>query len=58
MGGNSTDGCGELMPSGVEGTLEALICSACNCHRNFHRKEVEGEVPKNGGKNWMFKCRN
>ncbi|XP_042507205.1 zinc-finger homeodomain protein 4-like [Macadamia integrifolia] len=43
MGGNATDGCGEFMPSGEEGTLEALKCSACNCHRNFHRKEIEGE---------------
>ncbi|XP_004230410.1 zinc-finger homeodomain protein 4 [Solanum lycopersicum] len=43
MGGNATDGCGEFMPSGEEGTIEALICSACNCHRNFHRKEVEGD---------------
>ncbi|CAL9770159.1 unnamed protein product [Musa acuminata subsp. burmannicoides] len=43
IGGNATDGCGEFMPSGEEGTLEALKCSACNCHRNFHRKEVEGE---------------
>lgn len=43
MGGNATDGCGEFMPSGEEGTIEALICSACNCHRNFHRKEMEGE---------------
>ncbi|XP_019191141.1 PREDICTED: zinc-finger homeodomain protein 4 [Ipomoea nil] len=43
MGGNATDGCGEFMPSGEEGSLEALTCSACNCHRNFHRKEVEGE---------------
>ncbi|OIT32582.1 PREDICTED: zinc-finger homeodomain protein 4-like [Nicotiana attenuata] len=43
MGGNATDGCGEFMPSGEEGTIEALICSACNCHRNFHRKEIEGE---------------
>ncbi|XVF26385.1 hypothetical protein REPUB_Repub14bG0011300 [Reevesia pubescens] len=43
MGGNSTDGCGEFMPSGEEGTIEALTCSACNCHRNFHRKEIEGE---------------
>ncbi|XP_042478884.1 zinc-finger homeodomain protein 4-like [Macadamia integrifolia] len=42
MGGNATDGCGEFMPSGDEGTLEALKCSACNCHRNFHRKEIEG----------------
>ncbi|KAK8618977.1 hypothetical protein V6N13_132949 [Hibiscus sabdariffa] len=45
MGGNATDGCGEFMPSGEEGTIEALTCSACNCHRNFHRKEVEGEAP-------------
>ncbi|KAK3185198.1 hypothetical protein Dsin_032484 [Dipteronia sinensis] len=43
MGGNATDGCGEFMPSGEEGTIEALNCSACNCHRNFHRKEIEGE---------------
>ncbi|KAI3909908.1 hypothetical protein MKW98_012962 [Papaver atlanticum] len=44
MGGNATDGCGEFMPSGEEGSLEALKCSACNCHRNFHRKEIEGEA--------------
>ncbi|KAL5555070.1 hypothetical protein UlMin_037306 [Ulmus minor] len=43
MGTNATDGCGEFMPSGEEGTIEALKCSACNCHRNFHRKEIEGE---------------
>lgn len=43
IGGNATDGCGEFMPSGEEGTLEALKCSACNCHRNFHRKEVDGD---------------
>ncbi|KAH7670835.1 Homeodomain ZF-HD class domain-containing protein [Dioscorea alata] len=45
IGGNATDGCGEFMPSGEEGTIEALKCSACNCHRNFHRKEIEGELP-------------
>ncbi|KZV18373.1 ZF-HD homeobox protein-like [Dorcoceras hygrometricum] len=39
IGGNVTDGCGEFMPSGDEGTLEALMCAACSCHRNFHRKE-------------------
>ncbi|KAJ8572678.1 hypothetical protein K7X08_009189 [Anisodus acutangulus] len=52
MGGNATDGCGEFMPSGEEGIIEALICSACNCHRNFHRKEIEGEqqlVPSSCG---------
>ncbi|KAF0895228.1 hypothetical protein E2562_008566 [Oryza meyeriana var. granulata] len=41
IGGNATDGCGEFMPSGEEGSLEALKCSACGCHRNFHRKEVD-----------------
>lgn len=40
IGGNATDGCGEFMPAGDEGTLDALKCSACNCHRNFHRKEI------------------
>ncbi|KAG6482199.1 hypothetical protein ZIOFF_058830 [Zingiber officinale] len=43
IGGNATDGCGEFMPSGEEGSMEALKCSACGCHRNFHRKEAEGE---------------
>lgn len=39
-GGNVTDGCGEFMPSGEEGTAEALKCAACECHRNFHRRET------------------
>ncbi|KAL1225641.1 Zinc-finger homeodomain protein 3 [Cardamine amara subsp. amara] len=43
MGGNAIDGCGEFMPSGEEGSIEALTCSACKCHRNFHRREIEGE---------------
>nr|XP_023886703.1 zinc-finger homeodomain protein 6-like [Quercus suber]POE68184.1 zinc-finger homeodomain protein 6 [Quercus suber] len=43
MGGHVVDGCGEFMPNGDEGTLEALKCAACECHRNFHRKETEGE---------------
>ncbi|KAL2236270.1 UNVERIFIED_CONTAM: Zinc-finger homeodomain protein 4 [Sesamum indicum] len=38
IGGNATDGCGEFMAGGEEGTIEALKCSACGCHRNFHRK--------------------
>ena len=37
------DGCGEFMPTGEEGTPEALKCAACECHRNFHRKEINGE---------------
>lgn len=45
IGGHALDGCGEFMPSGEEGSLEALKCAACNCHRNFHRREVEGEPP-------------
>ncbi|KAE9609514.1 hypothetical protein Lal_00006161 [Lupinus albus] len=43
MGGNATDGCGEFMPNGEDGSIEAFNCSACHCHRNFHRKEVEGD---------------
>ncbi|KAJ8567528.1 hypothetical protein K7X08_019736 [Anisodus acutangulus] len=41
MGGHVVDGCGEFMPSGDEGTPEYLKCAACDCHRNFHRKETE-----------------
>ncbi|KAI3451690.1 hypothetical protein Pfo_008355 [Paulownia fortunei] len=60
MGSHVVDGCGEFMPSGEEGTPEALRCAACDCHRNFHRKEVEGEPqqahyypynPNSGNKN-------
>ncbi|KAI4314842.1 hypothetical protein L6164_027710 [Bauhinia variegata] len=43
IGGHVVDGCGEFMPSGQEGTPESLRCAACECHRNFHRKETEGE---------------
>lgn len=39
-GGKVFDGCGEFMPAGGDG-LDALRCAACNCHRNFHRKELE-----------------
>ncbi|CAL5189066.1 unnamed protein product [Lathyrus oleraceus] len=39
IGGHALDGCGEFMPAGNEGSLESLKCAACNCHRNFHRKE-------------------
>ncbi|KAJ7523121.1 hypothetical protein O6H91_18G038500 [Diphasiastrum complanatum] len=45
IGGHAIDGCGEFMPSGEEGTMEALKCAACDCHRNFHRREVDGEPP-------------
>ncbi|KAK8931293.1 ZF-HD homeobox protein [Platanthera zijinensis] len=42
IGGHAVDGCGEFLPAGDEGSLDALRCAACSCHRNFHRKEVEG----------------
>ncbi|KAG2254315.1 hypothetical protein Bca4012_057868 [Brassica carinata] len=44
IGGYAVDGCREFMASGDEGTVEALRCAACGCHRNFHRKEVDTEV--------------
>ncbi|KAI4307461.1 hypothetical protein L6164_030645 [Bauhinia variegata] len=44
IGGHALDGCGEFMAAGEEGTLDALKCAACNCHRNFHRKEIDGEM--------------
>jgi ZF-HD class homeobox domain-containing protein len=43
IGGNAIDGCGEFMSSGENDTLEALKCCVCNCHRNFHRKEIESD---------------
>ncbi|XP_057786215.1 mini zinc finger protein 2-like [Salvia miltiorrhiza] len=44
VGGYAVDGCREFMPCGEEGTAGALTCAACGCHRNFHRREVEGEM--------------
>lgn len=44
VGGSVYDGCGEFMPGGEEGSLEALKCAACECHRNFHRREIDGET--------------
>ncbi|WOH00417.1 hypothetical protein DCAR_0519777 [Daucus carota subsp. sativus] len=35
------DGCGEFMASGEEGTAQALKCAACQCHRSFHRRDIE-----------------
>ncbi|KAL8256647.1 hypothetical protein R6Q59_031714 [Mikania micrantha] len=43
IGGHALDGCGEFMAAGDDGTLDGLKCAACNCHRNFHRKEAEGQ---------------
>ncbi|WCJ31957.1 Zinc-finger homeodomain protein 1 [Euphorbia peplus] len=48
IGGHAVDGCGEFMPAGADGTLDALKCAACNCHRNFHRKELNDIVAGGG----------
>ncbi|GAB4844930.1 Zinc-finger homeodomain protein 1 [Ancistrocladus abbreviatus] len=48
IGGHAVDGCGEFMPAGEEGTLDALKCAACNCHRNFHRKETDNTAGPGG----------
>lgn len=45
IGGHAVDGCGEFIAAGEEGTIDALRCAACNCHRNFHRKELDGGGP-------------
>lgn len=44
IGGYAVDGCREFMASGEEGTSAALRCAACNCHRSFHKREVESEA--------------
>ncbi|KAF2292961.1 hypothetical protein GH714_034302 [Hevea brasiliensis] len=48
IGGHALDGCGEFMAAGAEGTLDALKCAACNCHRNFHRKETNDSTTPGG----------
>ncbi|PIA55763.1 hypothetical protein AQUCO_00700229v1 [Aquilegia coerulea] len=52
IGGQVVDGCGEFMPGGEEGTVESLKCAACDCHRNFHRKESDGEAQS--GANYYY----
>ncbi|EFJ12039.1 hypothetical protein SELMODRAFT_38997, partial [Selaginella moellendorffii] len=43
IGGHALDGCGEFMPNKEDES--SMRCGACDCHRNFHRREVEGEKP-------------
>uniref|UniRef100_A0A5K1AQY7 ZF-HD dimerization-type domain-containing protein n=1 Tax=Nymphaea colorata TaxID=210225 RepID=A0A5K1AQY7_9MAGN len=40
IGGHAVDGCCEFMAS----SADPLKCAACGCHRNFHRREAEGEM--------------
>lgn len=42
------DGCGEFMPSGEDGTPDSFKCAACECHRSFHRRELEAGVAHGG----------
>ncbi|XP_010922896.3 mini zinc finger protein 1 [Elaeis guineensis] len=44
IGGYAVDGCREFMASGEEGTSAALRCAACDCHRSFHKREVQSET--------------
>ncbi|KAM7508006.1 hypothetical protein LguiA_018459 [Lonicera macranthoides] len=44
MGGHALDGCGEFMPSPaapLKCSASSLMCAACGCHRNFHRREPD-----------------
>ncbi|MCE3052007.1 hypothetical protein HAX54_051406 [Datura stramonium] len=34
----ATDGCQAFVPDGPFGSIEALRCQICGCHRNFHRR--------------------
>ncbi|KAJ6835610.1 ZF-HD protein dimerization region containing protein [Iris pallida] len=45
IGGDAIDGCGEFMPAGEKGTLDALRYAVCSCHRNFHHKELPDGSP-------------
>ncbi|KAJ0987416.1 hypothetical protein J5N97_005772 [Dioscorea zingiberensis] len=40
LGGHALDGCGEFMPSpsADPSVPSSLLCAACGCHRNFHRR--------------------
>ncbi|CAO2188608.1 unnamed protein product [Urochloa humidicola] len=49
IGGHAVDGCGEFMAAGEEGSIDALRCAACGCHRNFHRKESDSPTSGGGG---------
>ncbi|KFK33764.1 hypothetical protein AALP_AA5G057200 [Arabis alpina] len=43
IGGHALDGCGEFMPSPTSTPTDptSLKCAACNCHRNFHRRDPD-----------------
>ncbi|XP_047268165.1 mini zinc finger protein 3-like [Capsicum annuum] len=43
IGGYAVDGCSKFMAAGEDGTGDGLKCAACNCHRNFHRREMQSQ---------------
>ncbi|KAG6423962.1 hypothetical protein SASPL_114371 [Salvia splendens] len=43
LGVHAVDGCGEFMPSATDPA--SLKCAACDCHRNFHRRDPPEEPP-------------
>jgi ZF-HD class homeobox domain-containing protein len=47
LGAHALDGCGEFMPSAAATAADpsSLKCAACGCHRNFHRRTVDGSPP-------------
>ncbi|XP_075482188.1 zinc-finger homeodomain protein 11-like [Primulina tabacum] len=47
LGGHAVDGCGEFMlsPSSTNSDPTSLICAACGCHRNFHRRDPAEASP-------------
>ena len=42
LGTYASDGCCEYTPD--DGHPAALLCAACGCHRNFHRKDRKSVV--------------
>ncbi|KAE9607368.1 putative transcription factor ZF-HD family [Lupinus albus] len=47
IGGHAIDGCGEFMASstGILTDPRSLVCAACGCHRNFHRRDPQEPQP-------------
>ncbi|CAN1814108.1 Zinc-finger homeodomain protein 6 [Linum perenne] len=44
-GRHVVDGCGEFMPRADDDSPAALRCAACDCHRSFHRQEIDMPPP-------------
>ncbi|CAN0861808.1 Zinc-finger homeodomain protein 6 [Linum grandiflorum] len=44
-GRHVVDGCGEFMPRYFDYDDGDMRCDACDCHRNFHRQEIDNIPP-------------